>query len=167
MTVLETKERIEKELLAVVDSFGDASSLVKYSVEAEENHIEGAPVDFTAVFGSLSIGPEGAEDDDRLYLTLDAELDDDDNVSEEAFENNLAAFHERVSAIRERILASDDYNAEVKAIIIDFDREMEEKYQAELERLNKIAKRNLIVASAVAAGAALIAIIVLVAQKLA
>jgi hypothetical protein len=35
MTVLETKQRIEKELSEVVESFGAASSLVKYSIEVE------------------------------------------------------------------------------------------------------------------------------------
>lgn len=166
MTVNQTKERIENELIAVKESFGDAAYFVDYSVEVEENNIEGAPVDVTCVFGSLSIGPECSEGDDRLYLPLDAELDDDDNVDEAAFEENLAIFKERVAEIREKVLASDDYEEAVKSIIIDFDREMERKYQAELDRLNKITKRNLIVASVVTAFAAILAVIILVAQKL-
>ena len=44
---------------------------------------------------------------------------------------------------------------------------MDEKYRAELERLNNIAKRNLIIAAAATAAAAVIALIVLVATKLA
>ena len=166
MTVLETKQRIEKELSEVVESFGAASSLVKYSIEVEVNHIEGAEEDITYVFGSLSIGPEGSEENDRLYLPLDAELDDDDLVDEGKFEESLAKFHERVSAIRERVLASKNYNEEVKLIIEEFDREMDEKYRAELERLNKVAKRNLTIAALAAAGAAVLAIVILVVQKL-
>ena len=166
MTVTQTKERIENELKAVKESFGDASSLVNYSVEVEVNNIDGAPVDVTYVFGSLSIGAEGADEDDKLYLPLDAELDDDDIVNEEAFEKNLEVFKQRVERIRARVLASDNYSEEVKAIIADFDREMDEKYKAEIERLNKIAKRNLTIAAVAAAGAALVAIIILVAQKL-
>ena len=154
MTVLETKQRIEAELLAVTESFGAASSLVKHSVEVEVNHIEGAPVDVTYVFGSLSIGPEGSEENDRLYLPLDAELDDDDIVDEAQFEESLAKFKEKAGEIRDRLLASDDYNKEITAIIEEFDREMDEKYRAELERLNKIAKRNLTIAAITAAGAA-------------
>ena len=149
MTVNQTKERIEKELIEVKESFGEAAYLVEYSVEVEENNIEGAPVDVTAVFGSLSIGPEGAVENDRLYLPLDAELDDDDNVDEAAFEKNLEAFKSKVAEIRDRILASDDYNEEAKAVITDFDRDMEEKYQAELEKLNREATRNLAIASVV------------------
>ena len=166
MTVNQTKERIENELIAVKESFGDAAYLVDYSVEVEENNIEGAPVDVTCVFGSLSIGPEGSEGDDRLYLPLDAELDDDDNVNEEAFEQNLAVFKERVAEIREKVLASDDYNEAAKSIIADFDREMEEKYQAELDKLNRIAKRNLIIAAVATGFAAIVALVILVAQKL-
>ena len=167
MTVNQTKERIENELIAVKESFGDAAYLVDYSVEVEENNIEGAPVDVTCVFGSLSIGPEGSEGDDRLYLPLDAELDDDDNVDEEKFEKNLAKFHEKVTAIRDRLLASSDHNNEVKAIIEDFDREMDEKYRAEIERLNRIARRNLLIAATATAVAAVIAIAILVIDKLA
>ena len=166
MTVNQTKERIEQELLAVKESFGDAAVFVNYSVEVEENSIEGAHTDITAVFGSLSIGPEGASDDDKLYLPLDAELDDDDNVDEESFEKHLAVFMERVTAIRDRVLASDDYNNEIKAVIADFDREMEEKYQAELERLNKVAKRNLTYAAIIAAVASVAAILILALNKL-
>ena len=167
MTVLETKQKIENELAAVAESFGAAASLVKHSVEVEVNHIEGAEIDVTYVFGSLSIGPEGADENDKLYLPLDAELDDDDIVDEEKFEKNLAKFNEKVSAIRDRLLAADDYNAEVKAIIEDFDREMDEKYREEIEKLNRAAKRNLIIAAAASAAAAVIAIIVLVIDKLA
>ena len=166
MTVLETKQRIEKELQAVAESFGDASALVKYSVEVEVNHIEGAPVDVTYVFGSLSVGPEGSEENDRLYLPLDAELDDDDIVDEAQFEESLAKFKEKAGEIRDRILASDDYNKEATAIIEEFDREMDEKYRAELEKLNRIAKRNLTIAGVAAAVAAVVAIAILVIQKI-
>ena len=166
MTVLETRERIENELRAVAESFGDASALVKYSVEVEVNHIEGAPIDVTYVFGSLSIGPEGAEDDDRLYLPLDAELDDDDNVDEDAFNKSVELFKERVEEIRDRILSATDYNDEARAIIAQFDREMDEKYQAELEKLNQIAKRNLTIAAFAAAAATVVALIILVVTKL-
>ena len=167
MTVLETKERIEKELLAAKESFGEASYLVNHTVDVEVNHIEGAPVDVTYVFGSLSFGAPDAGDDDRLYLPLDVELNDDDTVNEESFEENAALFNKRVSEIRERILASSDYEAEVKAIIEDFDREMEEKYLAELEKLHRVAKRNLKIAAVATAATAVLAAIIILIQKLA
>lgn len=167
MTAIEARTRIENELKAMVESFGDASALVNYTVDVEVNVIEGAEDDVTCVFGSLSIGPIGSNDDDRLYLPLDAELNDDDTVCDEIFEKNLEKFKERALAIRDRILASSDYDAEVKAIISDFDREMEEKYQAELERLNKVAKRNLIYAAIAVGVAAVVALVILVAERLA
>ena len=166
MTVIETKEKIENELKAVVESFGNASHLVNYSIEVEVNSIEGAHDDITYVFGSLSIGPEGAEENDRLYLPLDAELDDDDNVDEEAFGKNLEAFKERANAIKDRVLASEDYNSEVKAIIEEFDKEMDEMYHKELDRLNRVAKRNLTIAAIATAGAAILALVILVINKL-
>lgn len=166
MTVNETKLRIENELIAAKESFGEAASLVTYAVEVDVNEIEGAKEDITFIFGSLSIGPEGAEENDRLFLPLDAELDDDDNVDEESFNKSVETFKARVEKIRDRLLGAEDYTSEIKAIIEDFDREMDEKYQAELDRLNKIAKRNLTIAAIAAAGAAVLAIIILVIDKL-
>ena len=46
-------------------------------------------------------------------------------------------------------------------------RSMEAKYQAEMERINSVAKRNLIIAGVATAIAAVVAIAVLVAEKLA
>lgn len=166
MTVAETKQRIENELIAAKESFNEASKLVSYSIDVEVNNIEGAPVDVTYVFGSLSIGASDASEDDRLYLPLDAELNDDDTVDDEAFDRNLEAFKERVAEIRDRVLASEDHEAEVKTIIADFDREMEEKYQAELEKLNRIAKRNLTIAAILTASAAVLAAVAILLSKL-
>ena len=70
-------------------------------------------------------------------------------------------------AIRDRVLASENYNEEVKLIIEEFDREMDEKYRQEMERLNRVAKRNLTIAGVAAAIAVVVAIVVLVAEKLA
>ena len=166
MTVNEAKNRIENELKAAKESFGNASNLVDYSIEVEVNNIEGGSNDITYVFGSLSIGPEGAEDNDKLFLPLDAELDDDDNVMEDVFEKNLETFKARVAEIKDRLLAAEDYTSEVKAVIEDFDREMDEKYKAEIDRLNRIAKRNLVIAAVATACAAVLGIIVLVIDKL-
>ena len=166
MTVLETKQKIESELKAAAESFGAASSLVDYSVEVEVNQIDGAPEDITCIFGSFSIGPEGSDVNDRLYLPLDAELNDDDIVDEESFNENLAKFHEKVSAMRDKVLASNDYNATVKAIIEKFDQEMDELYNAEIKKLETTAKKNLTIAAIGVAIAAVMAALILLADKL-
>ena len=100
MTVNEAKIRIENALAEMAEGFGKAQYLVKCDVQISENEIDGAPVDVTYIFGSLSLGKEDAPEDDRLYLPLDAELDDNDIVDEARFEENLAAFKSRVSPIR-------------------------------------------------------------------
>ena len=43
---------------------------------------------------------------------------------------------------------------------------MEEKYQQELEKLNKVARKNLIIAGIAAAVMVVIAIVIMVADKL-
>ena len=166
MTANEAKIRIENELKAMAESFGAASPFVKYNVDVEVNVIEGAEDDITSVFGSLSVGAPDSTDDDRLYLPLDTELDDNDNINEESLEEEIAQFKEKAEGIRDRILASDDYAAEVKDIISDFDRKMDEMYQAELEKLNRVARRNLIIASIAAGIASVAAIIILVIGKI-
>lgn len=167
MTVNEAKIRIEKELAEMAAGFGNASALVKYDVQISENEIEGAPTDVTYIFGSLSLGAEDAPEEDRLYLPLDAELDDDDNIDEAKFEENLADFKAKVEPIRDRLSASENPREELATIIAEFDREMDEKYRAEIERLNAVAKKNLIWAGIVAAVAVVGAIIIMVADKLA
>ena len=167
MTVNETKARIEAELAKIKESFGDAADYVSYDVQIGENEIEGATTDITYIFGSLAIGKKDAPEEDKLYLPLDADLDDDDNVDETEFEKNLVAFKERVDTIREKILSSEDYDIAVDAIIADFDREIDEKYRAEIERLNKVAKRNLVLAAAATAAMAIVAVIILVIDKIA
>lgn len=166
MTVNETRQRIENELIAAKESFGEAAALVEYSLDVEVNNIEGAPADVTSVLGSLSIGPANCSEDDRLYLPLDADLNDDDTVDEAALDNSIADFRTKVAEIRDRVLASDDYDSEVRAVIADFDREMEERYQAEIERLNRIAKRNLTIAAISTAAAAVFAAIIILIQRL-
>ena len=167
MTVNETKARIEAELAKIKESFGDAADYVSYDVQIGENEIEGAVTDITYIFGSFAIGKKDAPEEDKLYLPLDADLDDDDNVDEAEFEKNLEAFKERVEAIRAKLLGADDYDSAVDAIIADFDREIDEKYHAELERLNKVAKRNLVLAAAATAVMAIVAIVILVIDKIA
>ena len=167
MTILETRERIEKELIAAKESFGEASALVSYSIDIDVNLIEGAPEDITYVFGSLAFGAPDADENDKLYLPLDAELSDDDTVDEEAFEKTLEVFHARVDEIRERVLASDDYAAEIQAIIADFDRDIEEKYLAEVERLAKLRKRDLLIASGAMLAALVFAMAIFLIKKLA
>lgn len=167
MTVIETKERIEQALITAKEAFGEAKDRVDYSVDVEVNSIEGAEDDITCVIGTLSIGPANATEDDKLYLPLDAWVSEDATVNGEAFEENLETFTARVDAIRERVLASDDYDAEISAVIADFDREIEEKYQAELEKLNKIAKRNLIIAAVATAATAVFAAVIILLQRLA
>ena len=167
MTVNETKVRIEAELAKIVEGFGKASDYVSCSVQISENEIDGAPTDITYIFGSLAIGKPGASEDDKLYLPLDAELDDDDNVDEAQFEKNLADFCKIVEPIQARLRSADDLDAEVDAIIAEFDKKVEEKYHEEIERLNRITKKNLMTAGIAAALMLVIATIIMVIDKLA
>lgn len=167
MTALETKIKIEKELKEIAATFTGIEHLVKYDVQVGENAIEGEATDITFIFGSLSVGKPDASEDDRLFLPLDAELDDDDNVDEAKFEENLAQFKEKVCMLRDRLLKSENPDEEIGVIINKFDAELEQKYQAEMERINKTASRNLKYAIIATAIAGIAAILIQVFDKLA
>ena len=166
MTVLETKNRIEKELSEIIAGFGKASDYVKFDIQIGENEIENAPTDITYVLGSLIIGKEGASDDEKLYLPLDADLDDDDNVDEEKFNHNLERFKEKVAIIRERLLSCENIDDEVTAIITEIDHAIEESFQAEIERRNQESSRNLIYATIGAIGTFLLVAAIFIFDKL-
>lgn len=167
MTATETKVRIEKELADIAATFTGIERLVKYDVQVGENEIDGDVTDITYIFGSLSIGKPDSAEEDRLYLPLDAELDDNDDVDEAKFENNLAIFKEKVVLIRDRLLASENPDEEIGIIIEKFDRELEEKYKAEIERLNRTTSRNLKIAAIATAIAGAAAILIMVLDKIA
>lgn len=167
MNVQETKNIIESELIKIASSFGNASSLVQYSVEINTNKLDGDEEDVTYIFGSLSLGRKDASDEERLYLPLDAELDDDGNVDADKFNKNLESFRDKVAPIRDRLATAENPEEELKAIITDFDRQLEENYKKEIERLNKVAKRNLTLAIIAVSIAAVAALLILVIDKIA
>ncbi len=165
MTAYETKARIEAELEEIKKSFGEAEHLVQCDVQMGENEIEGDTTDITYIFGSLSLGTPDMTDDERLYLPLDAELDDDDNVNDEEFEKSLASFKERVYDARDYILSTNDYEAAVKNLIKTFDEEINRKLLEERLSMEMAAKKRLIIAAIAAGAAAIVAIAILVIQQ--
>ncbi len=167
MTAYETKARIEKELSDIKESFGDAKYLVECDVQMGENEIEGDVTDITYIFGSLSLGTPDMTEDERLYLPLDAELDDNDNVDDEAFERSLAEFKEKVFMTRDCLLASSDYDSKIKEIITTFDEEITKKLTEEREKLEADMKKRLIMAAIITGVVAVATVAILVIQKLA
>ena len=166
MNVQETKNVIESELKEIAASFGNASALVQYSVEVSTNKVDDEE-DITYIFGSLSLGRKDASDDERLYLPLDAELDDNGNVDGDKFKESLESFRNKVAPIRDRLATAENPEEELKAIITDFDRQLEDNYKKEIERLNRIAKRNLTLAIIAVSVAAVAALLILVIDKIA
>ncbi len=166
MTVNETKALLEEELKKIYESFGEASHLLKYDVQTEENEIEGAETDYTAVFGTLSIGTDDMTEDERLYLPIDAELDDNDNVDEEKLRSDIEEFKAHVEKIRERILASSDHGNAVHEIIKEYDEEIEAKYKEKLAKMEQDASRRLKIAAIATAIVAAVAAIIVIFQAI-
>lgn len=139
MTTNELRNRINEELAHADALLRDIDGIV-YSATLEET-------DRTAyMFGVVMIGTEGMADGDRIYLSLEGEIDINDVVNEEKLASDAAAFRERIEGIAARLAAADDKGAEILAIGGEMDRELDERYQAELDRLNATTKSNLRVA---------------------
>lgn len=139
MTINGLRDRINGELAHADELLRDIDGIV-YSATLEET-------DRTAyMFGVVMIGTEGMADGDRIYLSLEGEIDINDEVNEEKLNSDAAAFRERLEGICARLAAADDKGAEILAIGGEMDRELDERYQAELDRLNATTKSNLRVA---------------------
>ncbi len=166
MTAKETQVRIESELAEIAAAFGDASDIVRCEVEVDKNKIAGKKSEITSILGALSFGTTEMNDDDRLYIPIDVELEDNETVNEERFEKNLAAFKEKIAEIRDRVLSSSDYDGEIIAIIDEFDKDAEARYRAEMDALNRASRNRLIAAASAAALIGIIAAIFMVIQKI-
>lgn len=149
MTIAELKNRILEEL-SHADELLSAIEGIEYTAKLEET-------DRSAyMFGVVMIGTEGMKDEDRVYLSLEGDIDINDVVDGEKLEADARDFRERLEKIAARLSSAEDKGAEILAIGAEIDKELDEKYQAELDRLNAVTKSNL----KVALGAAAVLVIV-------
>ena len=139
MTVNELREGINAELSYAEGLLKDIDGII-YSAKLEET-------DRSAyMFGVVMIGTEGMEDGDKVFLSLEGEIDINDVVDGEKFNKDAASFRERISAICERLSSAEDKAAEIIAIGKEIDKELDDRYQAEIDRPNASTKSNLTVA---------------------
>ncbi len=139
MTIEGLRNKIKEELSHAEELLRNIDGIV-YSATLEET-------DRTAyMFGVVMIGTEGMADGDKIYLSLEGEIDINDVVNEEKLAADATAFRERIEGICARLAAAEDKGAEILAIGGEMDRELDERYQAELDRLNATTKSNLRVA---------------------
>ena len=155
MIANEAKIRIEEALGAAAEELNIEGVLTKSEVEIVTNTLEDGTEEELMVFGSLAIFAEGLTEDETFYLSLEAKVNEGE-VDSEALEMAISALPRRVAVIKSRLAAEEDKAAAIRVIGEEVDRELEAQYMAEVERQQKRATRDLVMAL-VATGAILLA----------
>lgn len=156
MTINEAKIRLDEEMKYADSLLSDIDGIKYYARVDETTRDDDGEVRTVFLFGAIMLATPEMEDEDRVYLSLDAEIDINDNIDTATFEADAAKLRARLEKIRERLLSAEDKAAEIAAIGKDIDREIDEEYRAEIERLNASTKHNLKVAMM---GAALLLVV--------
>ncbi len=128
---------------------------IEYSAEVESNG--------SYLFGVVMLANPGMAEDEKIYISLEADMDIDNNVDREDFEKARAAFRTRISGIHDTLSSVNDPASALVGIAKEIDAELDKEYQAELAKIERETKdriRIALMATAVLFAVAAIAIIV-------
>lgn len=128
---------------------------IEYSAEVESNG--------SYLFGVVMLANPGMAEDERIYISLEADMDIDNNVDREDFEKARAAFRTRIGGICDTLTGVNDPASALVGIAKEIDAELDKEYQAELAKIERETKdriRIALMATAVLFAVAAIAIIV-------
>lgn len=145
MIYTEAKEKITallNEAKAKLDTLG-----ISVATESEiiENKITDEESEPLLIMGALALTAEGFSEDDTYYISIDARVEGGE-VDEAAIDEAAPKFHERVDAAYARLSAAEDMSATLLEMGREVDEELERIYQAEIEREQRLMKRDLKIA---------------------
>ena len=115
------------------------------------------------LFGVVMLATPGMADDEKIYISLEADMDIDNNVDRDSFEKARTAFRARVGGIHDTLASVEDPAAALTDVAREIDKELDAEYQAELAKIERETKdriRIALCATAVLLFVAAIAIIV-------
>ncbi len=168
MTVIEARTRLDEEMKRAEEALSGIPGVVCEARVEETSHTDdNGEVSVAYLFGAVMLCAEGSLDKDKLYLSVNAEIDIDGNVNGERLEEEASALREKLDPMRERLLAAEDKAAEIEAIGKEIDAEIDERFREEVERLNASTKHNLIVAAIGCAVMLFVALVCILAERLA
>ena len=93
MTISELKVRLNEEMEWATELFSDIEG-IEFSA-----HVEGAE-DSSYTFGVVMIGAPGMSDDERIYISLETDINDDDTVNKEDLDEQAESFRIGLSDMR-------------------------------------------------------------------
>ena len=128
---------------------------IEYSAEVESNG--------SYLFGVVMLANPGMSEDEKIYISLEADMDIDNNVDSEDFERSRAAFRTRIAGICDTLSSVNDPASALVGIAKEIDAELDKQYQAELAKIERETKdriRIALMATAVLLTVAAIAILI-------
>ena len=167
MTIIEARARLEEEMRHAEEMLSGIDGVICEARVEETSHTDDNGEESVAfLFGAVMLCAEGAQDKDKMYLSVNTEIDIDGNVDEDKLDVEASALRARLAPMRERLIAAEDKAAEIEAIGKEIDAELDERYRAEVERLNASTKNNLKVAIMGCAVMAIIALVCILIERL-
>lgn len=139
MTISELKVRLNEEMEWATELFSDIEG-IEFSA-----HVEGAE-DSSYTFGVVMIGAPGMSDDERIYISLETDINDDDTVNKEDLDEQAESFRIGLSDIAAALRASEDKAATLSEIGTKIDEKLDEAYAEELAKIDRESSERLKIA---------------------
>ena len=155
MKLDEVNELFYAELDAAKTRLEEVGLIALPSLEVEKNELEGGGIEIISVLATLAVSAEGLSEEDTLYICMSEEPTEYDFDSESC-EESVREFRNHVDLLIELAEASEDKAEALRKVCRRIDREIEEKYQAEIDKTNEAVKKNL--RTAIIATVALLAV---------
>lgn len=139
MTVNELKIELKKEMEWAKELLSDIEG-IEYTADVEES--EGS----SYTFGVVMLGTEGMTEEERIYISLEADINADDTVDEADLKEQVDAFRTGLCDIAAILRGSDDKHATLLEIGSKIDEELDRAYAAELDKINRESSERLWIA---------------------
>ncbi len=139
MTISELKTRLNEEMEWAKELLSDIDG-IEFSADVEGSE------DSSYTFGVVMIGTAEMSEEEKIYISLEADIDGDDNVDGEDFAKQVESFRIGLSDIAAALRASDDKHKTLSEIGKKIDEELDEAYSKELERINRETSERLKIA---------------------
>ena len=146
MKLNELKEIFDKELGAAKEKLEALGLTALPTVEVQENALEGGESEVVSVLATLAVSAEGLSEEDLLYICMSEDPDEAGEFDGERCEEDVRDFRAHVELLAERAGSTENKAEAVRAVCREIDREVAEKYQAELDKMNASVKKNLKIA---------------------
>ncbi len=145
MNLNDARLKIEEALSSAEAELAVLGILVSGEIDIAENELDSGEREPLVILGSLAVSAEGLGEDDIYYLSIEAKVTEGE-VDESELDAAIAAYKERVTGLRARLEGQTDIAEALREAGKEIDEELEEQFRKELEKTDKLVKRDLKIA---------------------